>query len=205
MPSPKWKLVVDIGEATESSAEDSISSSVHDMVADQGSTSTMSGTESNQAAGHSSRDMRIDQVVSILGKYMPSDPFSPLVPYVSGFMTLRLLLLRASRTADEEELVSTMLDSFSSYASGGRDEADIAVMLARDFMFLNQQPQSHSFFDPSSNHISDAAAPALSSNESSGLSLFGLPPTSFSLENSPALTPIPAPGSIDTLSIVSNN
>ena len=212
MPSPKWKLVVDIGEAKDYFADDSISSSTHDTVAEQGlSGTTLSAAESSQSAPSASKEERIDKVVSILGKYMPSDPLSPLAPYVSGFMSLRLLLLRATRTTEDEELALTMLDSYSSYASGGREESDIAVMLARDFMFLNQQPQAHSFLDPGAitlngHHASGASAPeALPSNEPSGLSLFGLPLTSFSLENSPALTPIPAPGSIDALSIVSNN
>jgi len=214
MPSPKWKLVVDIGEAKTSSPEDSFAASVNDVVAEQVSNSgqreSMSDTSmvlSSQGAA-SGRDERIDQVVSVLGRYMPSDPLSPLAPYVSGFMSLRLLLLRTTRTVEEEQLVSTMLDSFSSYATGGREESDIAVMLARDFMFLNQQPQSQSFLEPGANimnghQFGETAAPA-GSNDPQGLSLFGLPSTSFSPENSPALTPIPAPGSIDALSIVSN-
>ena len=212
MPSPKWKLVVDIGDAQDYFADDSISSSIHDTVVEQGLTgTTMSTADTCLSDAPPGKEERIDKVVSILGKYMPSDPLSPLAPYVAGFMSLRLLLLRATRTAEEEELALTMLDSYSSYASGGREEADIAVMLARDFMFLNQQPQAHSFLDPGAislngHQVSGALAPAaLPSNEPSGLSLFGLPLTSFSLENSPALTPIPAPGSIDALSIVSNN
>lgn len=215
MPSPKWKLVVDIGEAKTPPPEDSFATGVSDAVAEQvsnsskrGSMSDTSMAASSQSAAAPGRDERIDQVISVLGKYMPSDPLSPLAPYVSGFMSLRLLLLRTTRTAEEEQLVSTMLDSFSSYATGGREDSDIAVMLARDFMFLNQQPQSHSFLEPGANlmngqQLGEAAA-AAGSNESQGLSLFGLPSTSFSPENSPALTPIPAPGSIDALSIVSN-
>ena len=146
-------------------------------------------------------------VISLLGKYMPSDPLSPLGTYVSGFMSLRLLLLRSQRTQEEEQLVNTMLDSYSSYASGGREESDIAVMLARDFMFLNQQPQSNSLFGTgpdSLNQQQPAEEASAAAPSNSGLSLFGLPSTSSSLENSPALTPIPAPGSIDALSIVSN-
>jgi hypothetical protein len=149
------------------------------------------------------RSTRIDEVVSLLGEFMPSDPNSPMAPYVSGFMSLRLLLLRPLRAAEDEELTRTILDSFSSYTAGGRARADIAVMLARDYMFLGQQQQQQPFLGLSQGMMSSLAAAPVPSN-SSGLSLFGLPSTSSSLQNSPALAPIPVPGSIDSLSIVSN-
>jgi hypothetical protein len=159
--------------------------------------SIASAVTSALAAG--ARDTRIDEVVSLLGEFMPSDPASPVAPYVSGFMSLRLLLLRPSRTAEENELTRTILDSFSSYTAGGRARADIAVMLARDYMFLGQQQHQYGY---QAQAMMSSAAPVPSN--SSGLSLFGLPSTSSSLQNSPALTPIPIPGSIDALSIVSN-
>jgi hypothetical protein len=103
---------------------------------------------------------------------------------------------------DEDELTRTILDSFSSYTAGGRARADIAVMLARDYMFLGQQQQQQPHYAYQSRGMMSSEAPIPSN--SSGLSLFGLPSTSSSLQNSPALTPIPMPGSIDALSIVSN-
>jgi hypothetical protein len=154
------------------------------------------------AAAISGRDTRIDEVVSLLGEFMPSDPNSTVAPYVSGFMSLRLLLLRPSRTLEEDELTRTILDSFSSYTAGGRARADIAVMLARDYMFLGQQQQQQPQYGYHGQGMMSAVAPV--SSNSSNLSLFGLPSTSSSLQNSPALTPIPVPGSIDSLSIVSN-
>lgn len=207
MPSPKWKLVVDIGEVevaapVSTSADPALNAKQESSDAASsyaGVTSSSTGHNASQA-----RDERIDRVVALLGKYMPSDPLSPLAPYVSGFMSLRLLLLRLSRADEEEELVRTMMDSYSSYASGGRDQSDIAVMLARDFIFLSQQ-QAHSFFDAGQNFVQrDMQGQADTTSLNSGLSFFCLPSTRFSLENSPALTPIPAPGSIDALSIVSN-
>jgi hypothetical protein len=160
-------------------------------------------TAVTSAPAATGRDTRIDAVVSLLGEFMPSDPCSPVAPYVSGFMSLRLLLLRPSRTMEEEELSRTILDSFSSYTAGGRARADIAVMLARDYMFLGQQQQQQPHYGYQSQGMMSSAAPIPSN--SSGLSLFGLPSTSSSLQNSPALTPIPMPGSIiDALSIVSN-
>jgi hypothetical protein len=118
-------------------------------------------------------------------------------------MSLRLLLLRSSHTVEEEELSRTILDSFSSYSAGGRERSDIAVMLARDYMFLSQQQQQPPFFGLGQGMAGPAAA-APAPSISSGLSLFGLPSTSSSLQNSPALAPIPVQGSVDYMSIVSD-
>jgi hypothetical protein len=73
---------------------------------------------------------------------MPSDPSNPGFAYIEGFMSLRLLLLRTTRTDQEQDIVNTILSSYSSYKAGGRTRPDMALMLARDFMFLNQQHQA---------------------------------------------------------------
>jgi len=207
-PSPKWKLVVDIGE------EDTTSVSCTGVAAAATSTSIAADTSGDfhdmsvalavtSAPISSGRDTRADEVVTLLGEYMPSDPNSLRAPYVSGFMSLRLLLLRSSHTVEEEELSRTILDSFSSYSAGGRERSDIAVMLARDYMFLSQQQQQPPFFGLGQGMAGPAAA-APAPSISSGLSLFGLPSTSSSLQNSPALAPIPVQGSVDYMSIVSD-
>ena len=51
------------------------------------------------------------------------------------------MLLKPTRSAEEKEVEGTLLSSFSSYKSSGRDKGDIAVMIARDYMFLKQQHQ----------------------------------------------------------------
>jgi hypothetical protein len=137
MPSPKWKLVVDIGEIEDIAPP--APAEVPNVEREPGDTESFSAAVSAASGndGAPRKDSRIEHVVALLGKYMPSDPMSPLAPYVSGFMSLRLLLLRVSRSPEEEELVRTMMDSYSSYAAGGREQADIAVMLARDFLFLS--------------------------------------------------------------------
>ena len=209
LPSPKWKLVVDIGEPEESSPTVSAAASTA-VTAD--TTTPAAAFEGNDAfsatpVSANGKDSRIDDIVSLLGEYMPSDPASAMAPYLSGFMSLRLLFLRPSRSAEEEELARTMLDSYSSYSAGGRTRSDIAVMLARDFMFLNQQqpaqqqqapPQQNNFLGLGQNHTSSSASAP------TGMSVFGLPSTATSIQNSPALTPIPLPGTADSMSIVSN-
>lgn len=216
MPSPKWKLVVDIGDVEPSSTSLPMSSIANDVpsdihadqdIKDPGDFSLLAGLNGPQTTASVSGDMkdnRIHEVISILGEFTPSDPNSPLTAYLSGFMTLRLLLLRQSRTPEEDEFVKTMLDSYSSYAAGGRDRADIAVMLARDCMFLAQQQvqmQGQPFLSLGHNVMNMSAQ---NQGSGTGLSVFGLPSISSSLQNSPALFPIPVPGGIDALSIVSN-
>ena len=142
------------------------------------------------------RDPRIDDVVSLLGELMPSDPNSPLAPYLSGFMSLRLLLLRSSRSPEEEDRARTMLDSYTSYSQGGRSKADVGIMLARDYMFLaqnsnnniqqqQQQPLQANFFN-----VGQGSAATLSGNS-----------FEFDVHNSPMLGPVSVN---DNLSIISN-
>jgi hypothetical protein len=231
MPSPKWKLVVDIGDVEETpsatyatagttsstaaqvdghDASDNSKESIDISIVASVASNPVEVASSNPAAisaysGAEARDPRIEQVVAMMGDFMPSDPNSLMAPYMQGFMSLRLLLLRHSLTSEESELSRTILDSFSSYTAGGRDRGDIAIMLARDFMFLShQQQQAHhpSFLNLGENMMGSVAGAHTTTN--TGLSLFGLPSTSSSLQNSPALTPIPGPGTNDSMSIVSN-
>jgi len=141
MPSPKWKLVVDLGESEAAKPAATRSETLTDNGARSGNSTEVSdnGSYAEKSPPTASRDSRIDDVVSLLGELMPSDPNSPLATYLSGFMSLRLLLLRPNRNQEEEELARTMLDSYTSYSQGGRSRDDIGVMLARDFMFLSQQ------------------------------------------------------------------
>lgn len=195
LPSPKWKLVVDIGEDDPLLEADS-------PIAESVGMSNMQQTGLDLSDSNSiheklvpaslGKDHRVDEIVSLLGELMPSDPSSPLAPYLSGFMSLRLLLLRTSRTPEEEDHARTMLDSYSSYSQGGRPRADIAVMLARDFMFLSQQKSTRpsSFFSVGQGLVNGSQNQALS-----GYSV-------FDIHNSPTLGPIPAVA--DALSIVSN-
>ena len=132
MPSPKWKLVVDVGEMQVQSVPSQQQSQQH------GNASNASATASN---GNDS-NILTSEVISMFGEHMPSDPSNPGFAYLQGFMSLRLLLLRPTRTNQEQDIVNTILSSYSSYKAGGRTRPDMALMLARDFMFLNQQHTS---------------------------------------------------------------
>lgn len=203
MPSPKWKLVVDIGEPEVPQAVAKASSNAFEISdpVSSGSTanSNTSATPSVAPIPTGGKDPRIDEVVSLLGEFMPSDPSSPMSPYLSGFMSLRLLLLRPSRSTEEEELALTMLDSYSSYSAGGRLRNDIAVMLARDYMFLSQQhqPQQHSFL-----RLGHTMVP--SANVHQNFSIFGGSSSTPCLQNSSGINSVSGAGGVDSMSIVSN-
>ena len=234
MPSPKWKLVVDIGDESESTSVQATNagSSATTSTAttttpgatqektEQGSGAVQEGTRPNAGSSvsevtetpaevsssvaglstQSKRDPRLDEVLSILAEFMPSDAQSSWGPFLPGFMSLRLLLLRQSQSREEHEIVRTMLDSFSSYSANGRQRSDIAVMLARDFLFMSQQQQLQLSIDGS------VMAPSQGSNTAnSGFPVFGLPSTNSTFQNSPALAPIPVPGTNDSMSVVSNS
>jgi hypothetical protein len=126
MPSPKWKLVVDVGEAP--------------PVLQQ-QTATSNGVSSSNNNGNDN-NVLASEVISMFGEHMPSNPSNPGFAYLQGFMSLRLLLLRPTRSEQEQDIVNTILSSYSSYKAGGRTRPDMALMLARDFMFLNQQHPS---------------------------------------------------------------
>jgi len=123
LPVPKWKLVVDMGKPLKTP-----------------NSSNNESTNGNSGDGTGKdRDERVDDMVSLLGEHMPNDPSSSFAVYLPAFMSLRLMLLKPTRKQEEDEVVSTLLNSYSSYATSGRAKNDIAVMLARDFMYLNDQ------------------------------------------------------------------
>lgn len=60
---------------------------------------------------------------------------------------LRMLLTKQDKTTQEAELLATILDSYASYNTSGRNNSETACLIARDFMMLyqssgaSQQPQ----------------------------------------------------------------
>jgi hypothetical protein len=218
MPSPKWKLVVDLGEpgpegVTTTTGECAFVGEGAPTTAGMATTTGASAASAEQP-NLSAKDNRIDQVVSLLGEFMPSEPGSPHAAFIPAFMSLRLMLLRPSKSTKDEELVRTILNSYSSYTASGRPRQDIALNLSQDYMFLSsqlkEQEASHPFLGIGQNLLSDVPMPI---SDTAGFSFFGLPisataSASASFQNSPALAPIAPPqlsnGGPDSLSIVSN-
>jgi len=205
MPSPRWKLVVDLGEP---GPDDAV---VEPTSAGEFAEALTAATERTEQLKAVAKDDRIDQVISLLGEFMPSEPGSPHAPFLPGFMSLRLMLLRPSKSAEDEEMVRTILGSYASYTAGGRARQDIALNLSQDYMFLSsqqQQPQAQTFLG-----LGPSLMSAASLSDTAGFSFFGLPASATgsanaSFQNSPALAPIAPPplssGGPDSVSIVSN-
>jgi hypothetical protein len=204
MPSPKWKLVVDIGQAGSDLTPEPLTAGTE--------AAALLDVKSEQEAKIPAKDPRIDQVISLLGEFMPSDPGSPNASFLPGFMSLRLMLLRPARSVEEDQLILTILGSYSSYVSSGRPRQEIAFSLSQDFTFLNsrqqqqEQLQLHSSVRVSIGQSLMSDAPL---SDPTGFSFFSLPVSATdsanaSFQNSPALAPIPPPnGGPDTVSIVS--
>lgn len=121
MPTPKWKLVVDVGSAPPKPDD------------------------------AKATDKRVQDVLKLLAEHTPTHRNSPYSPYLPGFTSLRLLMLKRNRSNDDDDLLSTMLASYSSYLASGRERGEIAWMMARDYMVFTQP----------SNQLSSALAPSL--------------------------------------------
>lgn len=119
MPTPKWKLVVDVGLQTKS--------------------------EVAASSAASQVDNRANDLLLLIRTYTPGDKTSPLAVYLPGFTSLRLLLEKANKTPREDDLAQTLIQSYSSYCAAGKTPSDIAWMVARDYMVYSQphrQPQN---------------------------------------------------------------
>lgn len=82
-------------------------------------------------------DPRISEVQKLMTDHYPTN-VSPFSIYVPGFTLLTILLGKDDKTAEETDLVSTILDSYSSYKVAGRVNQEVALMIARDCILLAQ-------------------------------------------------------------------
>jgi hypothetical protein len=110
-PTPKWKLVVDIGVAVPPRTPDTTEEELQ---------------------------MHYD-LLNLIQRCTPANKNSPLAQYLPGFTSLRILLTQQYRSERENELLKSILSCFDSYRKVGRADNDIATMTARDFMALSKQ------------------------------------------------------------------
>ncbi len=115
MPSPKWKLVVDVGLV-----------SSHDSMGE------------DYEGGSDAREL-----ADLISNQMPDDKNSPLAGLLPGFTSLRLLLLKPNRTERENELLDRALSLYRQYKQSGHAEESLASMICRDFMQLSRQDSTH--------------------------------------------------------------
>lgn len=115
MPTPKWKLVVDVGAPAKAEP-----------------------ARAAQASSAGQVDNRANELLQLMRAYTPANKSSPLAVYLPGFTSLRLLLEKGAKTPREEDLAHTLTESYSSYLRTGRAPSEIAWMVARDYMVLSQ-------------------------------------------------------------------
>lgn len=138
-PCPRWKLVVDMGVASDPS-----------RVSTQPPPQPVIGSSIGAPpVADSSKNDEIMSLVTLLQEFMPSDQQSLLGPQLNSMMLLRMTLLRTNRTPEKEQLIDMMLVLFKSYIAAGRTRQDIATLLTRDYDFhilqlrnqVSSQPQ----------------------------------------------------------------
>jgi hypothetical protein len=134
-PAPRWKLVVDV-YAHVGGGTNSLRPQPPAVQVSWGSDRPAGCDNVDRSA--TDKDRRVKNLLGLLASNIPpSEMTGPLGPHLQNIMSLRLILLRdsSSRTPEEEQLVDTVLVLYESYLSAGRKEADIVVMVARDFAF----------------------------------------------------------------------
>ncbi|KAL3758223.1 hypothetical protein ACHAWU_004861 [Discostella pseudostelligera] len=135
-PCPRWKLVVDMGGASDPSR---VSTQPPPQPVSAG---LIGAPPAANGFADSSKNDEIMSLVTLLQEYMPSDQQSLLGPQLNSMMLLRMTLLRTNRTPEEEQLIDMMLVLFKSYIAAGRTRQDIATLLTRDYDFHILQLQN---------------------------------------------------------------
>ena len=139
-PVPKWKLVIDMGSpsldfATSSTAIRPLMPAGPNPGYVQGVTPITDGPAMTDSS--SKADSQIAEIVNLLANQMASPMTTgSSTSYNNDMISLRLLLLKVNRSASDEELVNTIVASYSSYVSCGRPNNEIATMVARDYSFI---------------------------------------------------------------------
>jgi hypothetical protein len=114
MPSPKWKLVVDVGLPSEPVA-------------------------SSETDDPNETRVLIHELLSLIHYHTPSDKSSPLSEFLPGFSSLRLLLSgEFSASKRERDLLESALGFFRKYRAMGIFDKDAVWMTARDFMAVSK-------------------------------------------------------------------
>ena len=158
-PSPRWKLVVDVGSSLAVSpnapaisglSRPPVESCPVQVQQQQPTVNTVIQRQDSSCSVSSvitekTKDDQIKDLILLLGENIPSDHTSLLGQQLHSIMTLRLILLRSDRSAEEHQLVDTILVLFESYLAAGRARSDIAIMVARDFSFHLQHQQQMSW------------------------------------------------------------
>ena len=125
-PNPRWivELDSDMNKMDSSPAPFSNNSSSPPSLQPLSRSSSMSSD---------SRSVELE-IANLLGQQMPMGD-SPLT---SVYVSLRLILLRSLRSAQEEEIVGILRRSYRGYTVIQRSPRDIAMLLVQDYMYVQK-------------------------------------------------------------------
>lgn len=140
LPTPKWKLVIDMSTPCPSTnaATDVVRTQfpVISSFSSAASMSNQNGVSNYQAASH---DNRVNEIIGLLGEELSLSMRTPSESsHLESLTGLRLFLLKSARTPEDKDAVSTLVGSYSSYVSSGKSRSDVALMLSKDYSFLMQ-------------------------------------------------------------------
>lgn len=161
-PEPKWKLCIDMNDPQQNANNDAQLLQVksgHPEI--QPNYSILSGpfvpnaeppllnsSTSPPAVGGSNVSKEVHELISLLGVEMPSvdradvhqqDPSSVDSNLLPHFMSVRLLLLRSPerRTAQENEMLDILMNSYRAYSNDSRRTGkDLATLIVKDWLCL---------------------------------------------------------------------
>eukprot|EP00551_Chaetoceros_affinis_P011070 CAMPEP_0203664212 /NCGR_PEP_ID=MMETSP0090-20130426/1667_1 /ASSEMBLY_ACC=CAM_ASM_001088 /TAXON_ID=426623 /ORGANISM="Chaetoceros affinis, Strain CCMP159" /LENGTH=781 /DNA_ID=CAMNT_0050527375 /DNA_START=22 /DNA_END=2367 /DNA_ORIENTATION=+ len=229
LPTPKWKLVIDMGNP--SASVQAGPGTIKPLLTNSLKMAPTSARAPVPAAAVSPNpDPRIAQIVNLLADELSSSVMNHPGSFGNDMISLRLMLLKTNRSPSEEDLVTTILGSYSSYNSSQRPRSQIATMVARDYSFMTQNQQGlpqvslhhidYTLSPPPSQgqfDLSPALGPMQCQSNPTMAEFSPLDPKVhfYSIEgadlntfrsNSPALTPIETltEKTVDNLSVVSN-
>ena len=134
LPTPKWKLVIDMGSS--SAAISPGCASVKPTLATTASSKMEQPTSLTPVTPKV--DPKIAEIVNLLADEMSTDIMANMYTQSNDMISLRLLLLKPNRTAAENDLVSTVVGSYTSYVLSGRASNEIAIMVTRDYTYMTQ-------------------------------------------------------------------
>lgn len=133
LPTPKWKLVIDLGSPSATVA--SGSGTVKPLLA--------TATNSMHQPQTTKFEDQTQDIVNLLAEEMSSNVMSNIsTQHCNDMISLRLLLLKPKKTASDTEIIDTIIGSYSSYIASGRARKEVAIMISRDYAFMTQNQHS---------------------------------------------------------------
>lgn len=195
-PEPKWKIVIETNDdnvTAEASGQQNSSTSASapfPRILQQRASPPFGDSQSAACAGGMIAEDEEQRIVSLLGEHMPLNESragesssstvksSELLPH---FMAMRLTLLRPSsrRSAQENEMIEILKNSFRAYSKENRRSgSELAMLLAKDWVCLKSSIGSSAppataqhtspLSQPRRGSFSAASPPSMRSMKSSG-------------------------------------